>query len=86
MFNSPMSGFGGLADDDFLSTYAVKDLGGISLDPTLTLLNDVKTIRGAAYDVAKGKVVFVGEGTVPVAEKIDMDDLVVAPDGRVNNA
>lgn len=70
MFNSPMPGFGGLAGDDFLSTYAVKDLGGVSLDRTLTRLNDVKTIRGAAYDVAKGKVVFVGEG----------------PDGQVNNA
>ncbi len=54
------------------------DLGGISLDRTLTLVNDIANIRGAAYDSVKDEVVFIGEGTVPIAEKIDIDDLVVA--------
>ena len=73
-FNFLFSPGDGLTDD-----YSGRsDRGGISLDRTLTLLNDIANIRGAAYDPAKGEVVFIGEGTVPIAEKIDIDDLVVA--------
>ncbi len=52
--------------------------GGVTLNKTLTQLNDVDKIRGAIYDPVRGEVVFVGEGAIPVNEQIDMDDLVVA--------
>ncbi|MEK6749871.1 MAG: putative Ig domain-containing protein [Pseudomonadota bacterium] len=54
------------------------NVGGISLNKTLTLLNDTKDIRGATYDVKKGEVVFIGQGVLPIAEQLDMDDVVVA--------
>jgi hypothetical protein len=54
------------------------NFSGVTLNKTLTLLNEVDTIRGAAFDPVKGEVVFIGDGVVPVNEQIDMDDLVVA--------
>lgn len=68
-------------DSDSLLTGVLRgysDFGGVSLNKTLTLLNDVDDIVGAAYDPAKGEIVLVGEGEIPVALQIDMDDLVVA--------
>jgi hypothetical protein len=58
--------------------HGYSDYGGVSLNKTLTLLNDVDNIVGAAYDPAKGEIVLVGEGEIPVNLQIDMDDLVVA--------
>ncbi|MBI3773084.1 MAG: hypothetical protein HY272_10350 [Gammaproteobacteria bacterium] len=52
------------------------NFAGVTLNKTLTLLNQVNNIRGATYDPVKGEVVFVGEGAVQGV--IDMDDLVVA--------
>ena len=54
------------------------DLGGVDLNKTLTLLNDIDDIKGAAYDPDKGQIVLIGQGTIPVAEQIELDDLVVA--------
>jgi hypothetical protein len=71
----------GGADSGLISTpnnLSLFQYGGVTLNKTLTLLNDVDKIRGATYDPARGEVVFVGEGTIPVNEQIDMDDLVVA--------
>lgn len=62
--------------DDSIRTFP--NFGGVSLDKTLTLLNEVNDVKGAAYDPVKGEVVFIGEGQVPIAERIDLDDLVVA--------
>lgn len=56
--------------------YDFSGLGGVSLNKTLTLLNGVDNIKGAAYDPKKGEIVFVGAGTV--SQTIDLDDLVVA--------
>jgi hypothetical protein len=58
--------------------YTPFNFGGVTLNKTLTLLNDVDKIRGATYDPVRGEVVFVGEGTIPVNEQIDMDDIVVS--------
>ena len=58
--------------------YGPDDYGGVSLNKTLTLLNEMDEVRGAAYDPKKGEVVFVTEGIVPLELQIDMDDLVVA--------
>jgi len=58
--------------------YDYSDLGGVTLNKTLTLLNSVDEIKGAAYDPKKGEIIFTGQGTIPVNEQIDMDDLVVA--------
>lgn len=52
--------------------------GGVSLNKTLSLMNDIADIKGAAYDAKKGEVVFIGEGVVPIGERVDFDDLVVA--------
>jgi len=52
--------------------------GGVTLNKTLTLLNGVDKVEGAAYDPNKGEIVFVGDGIIPLDEQIDMDDLVVA--------
>lgn len=48
--------------------------GGIALDKTLTLLNEVDNLRGAAYDPTPGEFVFVGEGMTPVNETVKRDD------------
>ena len=77
---------GGDANFSYSNTYGLVDTfgctpfhySGVTLNKTLTLLNDVDKIRGATYDPVRGEVVFVGEGTIPVDEQIDMDDLVVA--------
>jgi len=60
------------------SIFDASYLGGVTLNKTLTLLNDVDTINAAAYDPQRGEIVFIGQGTIPVNEQIDMDDLVVA--------
>lgn len=65
----------GLVNDDDFSNW-MHSFGGVTLNKTLTLLNDVDNIRGATYDPVRGEVIFVGEGAVD--EQIDMDDLVVA--------
>ena len=66
----------GLFDAAF-SPYA-GNYGGVTLNKTLSLLNDVDEIKGAAYDPKKGEIVFIGDGVIPLAERIDMDDLVTA--------
>lgn len=53
-------------------------LGGVTLNKTLTLLNDLEDLQAAVYDPFKGEMVFIGQGRVPVDERIDMDDLVAA--------
>jgi len=57
--------------------YTPFNYGGVTLH-NLALLNDVDKIRGATYDPVRGEVVFVGEGTTPVNEQINMDDIVVS--------
>lgn len=81
--DSMCSGDGGflnysLSSDELFTdpSYDFSGLGGVSLNKTLTLLNSVDNIKGAAYDPKKGEIVLVGAGTV--ALPIDMDDLVVA--------
>ncbi len=66
----------GLFDEAF-SSYA-GNYGGVTLNKTLSLLNDVNEIKGAAFDPKKGEIVFIGDGVIPLAERIDMDDLVTA--------
>lgn len=53
-------------------------VGGVLLDKSLTLLNEIDNIEAAAYDSATGEIVLVGQGTVPIDERIELDDLVVA--------
>lgn len=70
----------GLINDADFSNW-MHAFGGVTLNKTLTLLNDYENIRGATFDPTRGEVIFVGEeygSGVPVEEKIDMDDLVVA--------
>ncbi len=58
----------------------VNDLidGGIDLNKTLTLLNEIDDISGAAYDADRGEIILIGQGGGAVAEPIDLHDLVVA--------
>ncbi len=56
--------------------YEASRVGGITLNKTLEMLNQVDDIQGAAYDPDLGRIVFVGAGVVE--EQIDLDDLVVA--------
>lgn len=53
-------------------------VGGVLLDKSLTLLNAMDDIKGVRYDPDRAELVFIGQGTVPVAERIEIDDLVVA--------
>lgn len=72
----------GCSDSDIEELFSkfmdYKNLGGVLLDQTLTLLNGIDDIKGAVYDPLKGELVFVGQGVVPINEQIDLDDLVVA--------
>lgn len=52
--------------------------GGVSLNKTLEILNGVDNITGAAYDPQKGEIVFIGDGEIPLQERIEIDDLYVA--------
>ena len=64
---------------DTLNSYGYYNYGGVTLDKTLTLLNGLDQIQGAAYDPEKGELVFMGSREIQdVTEKIDLDDLVVA--------
>ena len=56
----------------------LNNIGGVTLNKTLEVLNSVDEIHGAAYDPAKGEIVFAGQGEIPLAERIDLDDLAVA--------
>jgi len=69
---------------DFLSGNS-NNVGGVSLNKTLTLLNELDDIRGAVYDPVKGEIVLIGQGLVGVNEQIDLDDLVVAVQSVYNN-
>lgn len=64
--------------EDFSDFYDLLHLGGVTLNKTLDILNSVDEIRGAAYDPQKGEIVFIAKGEIPLNERIDMDDLVVA--------
>lgn len=58
----------------------VNDLinGGIDLNKTLTFINDVNEISGAAYDSDRGEIILIGQGGGSVADPIDLHDLIVA--------
>lgn len=64
--------------DAFDSKFPPPHLAGVTLNKTLDILNGVDEIHGAAYDPRKGEIVFIGQGEIPLNERIDMDDLVVA--------
>jgi len=52
--------------------------GGIDLNKTLTFINDVNEISGAAYDSDRGEIILIGQGGGSVADPIDLHDLIVA--------
>jgi len=59
---------------NFLSTP-----GGVDLNKTLTLVNDIDDLKGAVYDPHRGEVVLIGQGEVTsIQEQIDMHDFIVA--------
>lgn len=76
--SSGVSKFSKTFESAFKDMFDLSHFAGVTLNKTLDILNSVDEIRGAAYDPEKGEIVFIGQGEIPLNERIDIDDLVVA--------
>ncbi|MEK6749869.1 MAG: hypothetical protein AABY83_11790 [Pseudomonadota bacterium] len=62
---------------NYIDTYLSDPLQGVILDKALTVLNSMPDLQGAVFNPKKGEMVFIGaNGTVPIDERIEIDDLI----------